>query len=280
MAMTFLTDAEYKRIAKTLNQRMVQAEHDGRTNDPQYKQLQHALKKIVGATKSASGNYRFPVGIKQKDESTVSRLKQIANDYTWALFATDKSKLDAIRRRAKELKRNVETEDIAQYLLDRSQKFYAKTGKESAKLLKAKATDFDKLWVTFRQSDFSRATGPFVSEIKRRFKKYLDGGNVSGYSSLSDQQKDLLLQLLVKAVLLGHFPSSYSFDSEQEIETMVTNIKDTPKEIDEKTIDFKNRQNASYYVKLLDQWNMMDFKSRQQFNDDFNEYFKTKWQKN
>lgn len=280
MAMTFLTDAEYKRIAKTLNQRMVQAEHDGRTNDPQYKQLQHVLKKIVGTTQSSSGNYRFPVGIKQKDEATVKRLKQIADDYTWALFASDKSKLDAIRRRAKELKGNVETEDIAQYLLDRSQQFYSKTGKESAKLLKAKATDFDKLWVTFRQSDFSRATGPFVSEIKRRFKQYLDGGNVSGYSSLSDQQKDLLLQLLVKAVLLGHFPSSYSFDSEQEIETMVTNIKDTPKEIDEKALDFKNRQNASYYVKLLDQWNMMDFKSRQQYNDDFNEYFKKKWQKN
>ena len=279
MAMTFLTDAEYKRIATTLNQRMVQAEHDGRTNDPQYKQLQHALKKIVGTTQSASGNYRFPVGIKQKDESTVSRLKQIADDYTWALFATDKSKLDAIRRRAKELKRNVDTEDIAQYLLDRSQQFYARTGKESAKLLKAKATDFDKLWVTFRQSDFSRATGPFISEIKRRFNQYLDGGNVSGYSSLSAQQKDLLLQLLVKAVLLGHFPSSYSFDSEQEIEMMVTNIQDTPKEIGEEALDFKNRKNASYYVKLLDQWNMMDFNSRQQFNADFGEYFKQKWQK-
>ena len=248
------SDAEYRKLAKAVNQRMVQAEKDGRTNDPQYMSLQRVLSsKGKGSTKG--GKYRFPEAPSRMSESEKQAYKKVLDEYRFSLFASERSQKQAMQRRLKELEKIPALSSVVG---------------EYRKTISDKRRDFNIVFSQFTQSMTSRATGPMVEEIKRRFEKYLRTRSTY-YSELTKEIKEWLLDALAAGALEGQFSgSSASYDSQDEIESLAEvaiNIgnKVNPSDEDDSNMGSDNKKEADWIIDLLSRWLSMDSTSRSRY---------------
>lgn len=249
-----LSDDEYRKLAKAVNQRMVQAEKDGRTNDPQYMSLQRVLSsKGKGATKG--GKYRFPEAPSRMSESEKQAYKQVLDEYRFALFASERSQKQAMQRRLKELEKIPALSSIVG---------------DYRKSMSDKRVAFNIVYSQFTHSMTSRATGPMVDEIKRRFEKYLRTRSTY-YSEMTKEIKEWLLDALASGALEGQFSgSSATYDSQDEIESLAEvaiSIGNKVKPDDEDTTDIgsDNKKESDWIIDLLRRWLSMDATSRSRY---------------
>lgn len=249
-----LSDAEYRKLAKAVNQRMVQAEKDGRTNDPQYMSLQRVLSsKGKGATKG--GKYRFPEAPSRMTESDKQTYKQVLDEYRFALFASERSQKQAMQRRLTELEKIPALSSVVS---------------DYRKTLSDKRRAFNIVFSQFTQSMTSRATGPMVEEIKRRFEKYLRTRSTY-YSELTKEIKEWLLDALAAGALEGQFSgSSATYDSQDEIESLAEVAINLGHQLESKDTDdidmsTDNKKEADWISDLLRRWLSMDATSRSRY---------------
>lgn len=249
-----LSDAEYRKLAKAVNQRMVQAEKDGRTNDPQYMSLQRVLSsKGKGSTKG--GKYRFPEAPSRMSESEKQAYKKVLDEYRFSLFASERSQKQAMQRRLKELEKIPALSSVVG---------------EYRKTISDKRRDFNIVFSQFTQSMTSRATGPMVEEIKRRFEKYLRTRSTY-YSELTKEIKEWLLDALAAGALEGQFSgSSATYDSQDEIESLAEvaisiGNKVNPSDEDDSGLGSDNKKEADWISDLLRRWLSMDSTSRSRY---------------
>lgn len=248
-----LTDDEYRKLAKAVNQRMVQAEKDGRTSDPQYMSLQRVLSsKGKGATKG--GKYRFPEAPSRLSESDKITYKKVLDEYRYSLYASERSQKQAMSKRLKEIENIPALSSVA---------------KEYRKSLSDKQRAFYVVFNQFTQSTTSRATGPMVEEIKRRFEKYLRTRSAY-YGELSKEVKEWLLDALAAGALEGQFSgSSATYDSQDEVDYVTEVSIELGEQItarkDAEGLDTDNQAEADWINDLLRRWLSMDDTSRSRY---------------
>lgn len=274
-----ISNKEIPKMAKKLNQRMVEFYRQGKTNDPEYKELQNALSQNPLARQDKNGMWKFPQGTKQIDEAlqkgdrkltkAVRELKTALSDYEWGLFKDDKSKENAIRRAANNALKYRET------------KAWGKSVKRELELVKKAPTPeaqrkrFDILWNTWKsstgQSQQAHITGKAIVEIKRRFRMHMQ--YFPGWSSLTAKEQDEALSVLAESAIRGDFRGrQYHYENEL-LEVMQEAQKQTSAQNTvQNGATVQEANTMQLFHELMSDWLAMDKTSKSKYTD-FRDYY-------
>ena len=269
-----ISNKELPKLAKKLNQRMVEFYRQGKTNDPEYKALQNALSQNPLARQDKNGMWKFPQGTKQIDEAlqkgdrkltkAVRELKTALSDYEWGLFKDDKSKENAIRRAANNALKYRETKE------------WGKSVKRELELAKKAPTPeaqrkrFDILWNNWKsstgQSQQAHITGKAIVEIKRRFRMHMQ--YFPGWSSLTAKEQDEALSVLAESAIRGDFRGrQYHYENEL-VEVMQEAQKQTSAQNTvQNGATVQEANSMQLFHEVMSDWLAMDKTSKSKYND-------------
>lgn len=274
-----ISNKELPKLAKKLNQRMVEFYRQGKTDDSEYKALQNALSQNPLARQDKNGMWKFPQGTKQIDEAlqkgdrkltkAVRDMKTALSDYEWGLFKDDKSKENAIRRAANNALKYRET------------KAWGKSVKRELELAKKAPTPeaqrkrFDILWNTWKsstgQSLQAHITGKTIVEIKRRFRMHMQ--YFPGWSSLTAKEQDEALSVLAESAIRGDFRGrQYHYENEL-VEVMQEAQKQTSAQNTvQNGATVQEANSMQLFHEVMSDWLAMDKTSKSKY-DDFRDYY-------
>lgn len=274
-----ISNKEMPKVAKKLNQRMVEIYRQGRTDDPEYKALQNALSQNPLARKDKNGMWKFPQGTKQIDEAlqkgdrkltnSIRELKVYLSDYEWSLYKDDKSKENAIRRAANEALKHRETKE------------WGKSVKRELELVKKAPTPdaqrkrFDILWKTWKtstgQSQQAHISGKDIVEIKRRFRKHME--YFPGWPNLTEKEQKEALSVLAESAIRGDFRGRQYHYEEELVEVMQEAQKQTSAQNTvQNGATVQEANSMQLFHEVMVDWIAMDNKSKSIYKD-FRDYY-------
>lgn len=275
-----ITNKEMPKLAKRLNQRMVELYRQGKTNDPDYKALQNALSQNPFAKQDKNGMWKFPQGMTEINRAlsaddrnltkAVREMKTMLSDYEWGLYKDDKQRENAMRRAANEAMKHEVTREWGIQVKRSLSLALSKEDKT------ARSSAFKMLWEKWRtstgQDTAAHITGKDIVTMENRFKMHMK--SFPGWAGMTRAEQKTAISVMVQAAIRGDYRGR-RYKYEDELATILIETKDKYKArklVDNGATPAEANTMQLFREALVD-WNALDKTSKKKYHNNFKEYY-------